>query len=421
VATQFLSRNRIQEFLIDAGDDLTKHLFEQNFPNLYSCDIEVDVTDDGFAEPSSANNRINSIAWTHYPECMVFGLKELSGEECQRIEDDINKHVKKFDRAYRFTYKCFQNEADMIYDFLYNYARHAPLITGWFFWTYDWQYISNRCKRLNMDISWMSPTKQWYPYKIMDKNEKRVIMLPQHKLIVDYMAIYKKWDRTIEVKENDSLDFVADAALGIQKVKYPGSLKDLYLKDYEQYVFYNAIDTVLVELLDEKLKTMKTFLGLGNITRVEAMSAFSPIAMLEATMTRYAYHKGLVFPKTEGRKEREEYVGAFVFEPVPGIYPWIASFDAASLYPTIMRQFKISIENFKFKDKSYVPMDNEIKTSSGAVFDASYEPLIPEILTDYYNQRKKAKTTSQRAEKEANELEKILKERQSNTEKSLIS
>jgi hypothetical protein len=78
VASQFLSKNRIQEFLIDAGEDLIKHFYEQNFPNLYSCDIEVDVTDDGFAEPSSANNRINSIAWTRYPECTIFGLKKLS-------------------------------------------------------------------------------------------------------------------------------------------------------------------------------------------------------------------------------------------------------------------------------------------------------------------------------------------------------
>jgi DNA polymerase elongation subunit (family B) len=420
IPAQFLSRNRLQEFFIDAGEEQTKQLFEQNFPKLYSCDIEVDVTDEGFAEASSAHNRINSIAFTHYPECLVFGVKPLTGEECDRIEKDINKHVKKFNRVYKFSYKYYENEADMIYDFLYNYARHVPLITGWFFWGYDWQYISNRCRRLNIDISWMSPTKQWYAHKIQDKSQSIKLMMPQHKLIVDYLAIYKKWDRTVDVKENDTLDFVAETVLGIQKVKYPGTLKELFNKDFEQYIFYNAIDTVLVELIDEKLKTMNTFLGLSNITRVEAMQAFSPIAMLECTLSRYAYKKRLVFPKSENHKEREEYEGAFVFEPTPGIYPWVASFDAASLYPTIMRQFKISIENFKFKDKNYIPNKDEIKTSSGAVFDASFEPLIPEILTDYYNQRKEAKKISLLAEKEADELKKILKERMSKS-KSVLS
>jgi len=264
---------------------------------------------------------------------------------------------------------------------------------------------------LNMDVSWISPTGQWYQHKIKDRNRDVIVMLPQHKLIVDYMSIYQKWDRTIEVKENDTLDFVAEAALGIQKVKYPGTLQELYKKDYPQFIFYNAIDAVLIELLNDKLKTMRTFLGLGNITRVEAMSAFSPISMLEATLTRYAYLRGQVFPKKDYRKERESYEGAFVFEPIPNLYEWVASFDFASLYPSIMRQFKLSIENFKFKDKNYSPKSNEIKCSSGSVFDSSFEPLISEILTDYYSQRKAAKKTSLTAEKEADALQHILNER----------
>jgi DNA polymerase elongation subunit (family B) len=413
VPAQFLNKHRIQEFFMDAGEENTKQLFEANMPNPFFCDIEVDVTDEGFPGPDDAKNRINSISWVNYPNCFVFGLKPLSGEECDTIEKNINEHVKKFGKKYRFIYKQYDNEADMLYDFLYNYARHAPLITGWNFWGYDWLYIYNRCtKRLGMDISWMSPTNQWYQHKIKDRGKTKIIMLPQHKLIVDYLAIYVKWDRTVDVKENNTLDFVSEAALGIKKVKYPGTFQEMYNNDYEQYIFYNAIDSVLVELLDGKLKTMSTFLGLGNITQVEAMSAFSPIAMLEATLTRYAYKRKQVFPKNFERKERESFEGAFVFEPIPDLYGWVASFDFASLYPSIMRQFMISIENFITKDKLYNVNEKQIKCISGAVFDASFEPLIPTILSDFYSQRKVAKHISQQAEKEADELKKIRLKRQ---------
>jgi len=411
VPAQFLNRHRVQEFFMDAGEENVKHLFEANMPIFAAADIEVEVTDEGFADPETARNRITSICFSKYPEVVVFGSKLMSGEACQEIETKINEHVKKFHKEYHFLYKYHENEADMIYDFLYNYVRNVPLISGWNFWGYDWRYIMNRCKKLNMDVSWISPTGQWYQHKIKDRNKDVIVMLPQHKLIVDYMSIYQKWDRTIEVKENDTLDFVAEAALGIQKVKYPGTLQELYKKDYPQFIFYNAIDAVLIELLNDKLKTMRTFLGLGNITRVEAMSAFSPISMLEATLTRYAYLRGQVFPKKDYRKERESYEGAFVFEPIPNLYEWVASFDFASLYPSIMRQFKLSIENFKFKDKNYSPKSNEIKCSSGSVFDSSFEPLISEILTDYYSQRKAAKKTSLTAEKEADALQHILNER----------
>ena len=416
VPAQFLNKHRIQEFFMDAGEKNTEKLFESNKPNLYSCDIEVDVTDDGFPHAADAKNRINSISWVSYPNCFVFGLKPLSGEECDIIEKNINEHIKKFNKKYKFIYKQYNNEADMLYDFLYNYARNAPLITGWNFWEYDWLYIYNRCvKRLNMDISWMSPTGQWYEHKIKNKGKTVIIMLPQHKLIVDYLSIYKKWDRTVDVKENDTLDFVAEAALGIRKVKYPGTFQEMYNNDYEKYIFYNAIDSILVELIDEHLKTMNTFLGLGNITKVEAMSAFSPIAMLEATLTRYAYKRKQVFPKSFDRKERESYKGAYVFEPIPGLYGWVVSLDFASLYPSIMRQFMISIENFITKDKLFNTNDNQIKCITGAVFDASFEPLIPTVLTDFYNQRKTAKHISQQADKEADELKKIKAKRLVNT------
>lgn len=411
VPTQFLTKNRIQEFFMDAGEEIVSPIFETNMPNLYSCDIEVDVTDEGFAEASDATNRINTIAWCKYPEVYVFGMKPLSGDQCNNIETEINKHLLKLDKKYSFTYKQFDNEATMLQNFLYNYARLAPLITGWNFWNYDWRYIYNRCKKLNLDISWMSPTKQWFTHRMKDRGQTIEVILPQHKLIVDYLEIYKKWDRIIDPKENNTLDFVAESALGIKKVKYSGTFQDLYQKDYDKYVFYNAIDSILVEQIHNKIKTMQTFLGLGNITRVEAMNAFSPIQMLEATLSRYAYKRNQIFPKTKQNNERESYEGAFVQDPKPGLYNWVVSLDFAALYPSLMRQFKISIENYMFKDKTYKTKENEIKCFSGAVFDNSVEPLLSEILTDYYNKRKQTKKVFLSLESEISELKNILKQR----------
>ncbi|MFW6311017.1 MAG: DNA polymerase domain-containing protein [Nanoarchaeota archaeon] len=417
VPAEFLSNTRIQEFFC-AAKDVVKPLFEMNIPKMSFCDIEVDVDDEGFPEPGPAKNRINTIAWCQYPNIYVFGLKPLSGKEIEGIQKEINSHIKKLGVEYNFIYKQYDNEASMLEDFLYNYARHASLITGWNFWGYDWRYIYNRCENLRLDISWMSPSRQWYNHKIMDKGKKVYIKLPQHKLIVDYLSIYKKWDRKVDVKENDTLDFVAYAVLGIKKVKYPGTFQDLY-KDFAKYVFYNAIDTILNEQIHNRLKTMQTFLGLGNLNRVEAMSAFSPIAMLQATMARYAYDKKQVFTNNKSNNIKEDFEGAFVFEPDPNLYEWVASFDYASLYPSIMRQFMISVENFIKKDKNYIPKENEIKCSSGAVFDASKEYLLPSILTDFYRKRKESKKISQKAESEMDRLKHILEERKKDVKEKL--
>ncbi len=418
VPSTFLTKYRLQEFFKDAGE-VVGDIFDNNMPNLYSLDIEVDVDDSGFPEAKYANNRINTFAWSRFPDITVFGLKHLTGEEIQAIQKDLDKHLKPIDRKYNFVYKEYENEADMIIDFLKNYMRHAPLVTGWNLWRYDWRYIYNRCERLQIDISWMSPTKQWYNHRMLDKGKKFELPMPQHMLIVDYMDIYQKWDRSIDVKENYSLDWTAERVLKISKVKYPGGFKELYAKDFDKYVFYNAIDTILVEELHNKLKTMNTFLGLGNICRVEAMTAFSPISMLESTLARYAYDDRRVFPKINKKYTRESYEGAFVFEPIPDLYEWVTSFDFASLYPSIMRQWEISIENFITKNPQGTANANQIKCSSGAIFDASEEYLLPKILTDYYKKRKDAKKIYVRAEQEAAELKKILKKRQKNITESL--
>ena len=68
------------------------------------------------------------------------------------------------------------------------------------------------------------------------------------------LAISAKWE---DIKEDFKLDTVGEAVVGIKKVKYDGSIQDMYEKDYPKYIFYNAIDTALVYLIHEKIKTME--------------------------------------------------------------------------------------------------------------------------------------------------------------------
>ena len=46
-----------------------------------------------------------------------------------------------------------------------------------------------------------------------------------------------------------TLDTAGEAVVGIKKIKYDGTLQDLYERDYTKYVYYNAIDTILVQLI----------------------------------------------------------------------------------------------------------------------------------------------------------------------------
>jgi len=322
------------------------------------------------------------------------GTQPLTAKQIASIKKRIEDHLKE---EVEFTYLAFKSEYDMLVSFFYKAVLKMPLLTGWNFIGYDWMYLMNRCKRLNIDPSPCSPS-----HRIVGDAQ-----LPMHRMVVDYLDVYKKWDRVIDVKENNTLDFVASAALGIPKVKYNGTLQDLYQNDYESYIFYNAVDTKLVEMIDRKLNTLQTFLTLGNITKVEANRAYSPIWMAEGAMAREFQQRGRVFPKTENvKKKRESYEGAFVVYPKTGLYEWVVSFDFASLYPSIMRQWNISPESYlrNVNDPTQVDTEKEILCSSGAVFKKDEDSVFRTILSEYYGKRKASKKIYMEIEGEIEQL-----------------
>jgi DNA polymerase elongation subunit (family B) len=208
----------------------------------------------------------------------------------------------------------------------------------------------------------------------------------------DYMEIYAKWDRAVEVKESNKLDWVAEHVCGQKKVEHQLGFKEFWEQQPAEYVLYNAIDSILIREIDNSIKTSSAFLGLANLMHVDALTAFSPVRSLEIVQAEYQYAAGKVFP-AGGKKggSNDGYEGAFVYDPIPGLYKNVIALDFASLYPTTMRQFNISPDTYIKKDKNYHASEHEIKCVSGAIYKKDFEGFIPKILTDFYTQRKKYK------------------------------
>jgi DNA polymerase elongation subunit (family B) len=396
---RFLTKWRIEEFLSSQPEHIKKQLYTLHKPRIFFCDIETEVTDDGFPKPEIAKNAITAIAFSVDSKVIGLGTRPLTGEQIKRIENKINDHFKDY-YPIEFNYIYYKSEYDMLFSFFSKALHKMPMITGWNWDGFDWPYLYNRATRLNIDPAISSPAR-----KLVGKKN-----IPMHKLMVDYLDVYKKWDKTVSVKENNSLDFVSKAVLGLNKIKYSGTLQDLYEQDFEEYIFYNAVDTRLVQLIHEKIQTMQTFMTLANITGVEAHKAFSPIWMAESVMAREFYLRGKVFPKVDGdRKSREAYEGAFVFKPIPGMYEYVGAFDFASLYPSIMRQWNISPESYIHNTTEDVDPKKFIKTSSGAVFKNDEDSVFRTILANYYGKRKEAKNEMQQLEKEIAALKEYIK------------
>jgi len=343
----------------------------------------------------------------------VLGRVNLSDAECKWIQEKIDDHCKAFKTRYKFIYRYFPTEYDLVYSLVNEYMMNAQALTGWNFLGYDIPYVFNRATQLGIDISVLSPTRTTFSYTPQGYTKDKTVQLPTHRFIFDYMEIYAKWDRSVDPKESNKLDWVAGTVLGVKKVEHQLGFKALWEQKPAEYVFYNAVDSIIVKEIDEKIRTSSAFFGLANLTHVPALTAFSPVKSLEIVQSEYLYKENRVMALgyKATNANTDGYEGAFVYDPVPGFYKNIFAVDFRSLYPSIEMQFNISPDTYIKKDKAHKLQDDEIFTVSGAIYKRNFKGFIPTITEDFFNQRRAYKKDMLIAEREGNELKEIYERR----------
>ena len=403
VKTRYLNKYRLIEFVSGLSFSDRALIFGYHFPKTYFVDIEVEVTDD-FPDPTKALTPVTSICIvTPSRQCIVLATKDLAKSDIAAVEKRINLHFKELGVEYTLEFKKLNSEYDLLYTFLYKFVRNFPMMSGWNYINFDWCYIVNRAKRLGIDPAISSPTDTLFGKKD----------LPSHVGCMDYMEVYTKWDRSVDIKEDLKLDTVGEAVLGIKKVKYDGTLQDLYEKEYPKFIFYNAVDTALVQLIHEKIKTMEIALTIAHMSEISIFKAASPVAVTESLICKSLLAKGLVMAKDSKASTEKigKYEGAFVKDPIPGMHYAVACFDFASLYPSIMRQMNVSPESLiKKVDPSKMAQEkapDRIVAVNGAVYTTETS-ILKEILSDLYAKRREYKKKSFELQQKAYEMEKSL-------------
>lgn len=400
-AVRYPNRYAVSDYMDGLGDAEQEEIFGYKEPDIYFVDIETEVVD-GFPEAHEAKTRILNIAVVFRNKVVVMGLQPLSPEQVQKMQSDTNEYFAKFEKKYLLQYYAFETEYAMIHTFFNKIVTKVPVITGWNFIDYDWVYLVRRARLIGVNPNVASPSGKLVPVWSKNPEKPKYAELPVHRLVVDYMELYQKWDTSIKIKDSSSLDFVAGKVLGVKKLTYDGTIQEMHDNDYYKYTLYNVIDTVLVQLIHEKRKYLDIMLGVATLCRTRMVDAFSTIRTTEGVLRRPMKDKlGIVFVKDFA--DSGEYVGedvaekllkgGWVKDPVTGMVLWVAVYDFASLYPTTMRQNNIAPESFKgmYLDKDWCLYQGEkramdptdIITTSGAVFK-NENSVTKQVLTDVY-------------------------------------
>lgn len=345
----------IKTFFKELSNKYRELLTAKFSPRLYTFDIETEISDE-FPEPSEAKYPITNISIAS-PELnvIVLGTKELDNDANLQNRFIGYLNDSKFFKSLglqtpKIQYVKFATEHDMIEYFLKNIVAKVPMLAGWNSITFDWQYIQNRIRGYYPDLSIkeasINKTVSSKNYTDM-KNNKIRLNMPNHTLILDMMDVVDNFDQVVmPIKESTSLDYIASESIGMHKIEYDGDLQQLYENDYSTYVFYNAIDSILVQLIDKKFKTLQNIFTQSIICEERIGSCFSKIALSEALFFNFFYeHDIKIVPIDVNDRVRGRLLGAYVAKPVPGLHRFVCCNDFSSLYPSIIRSNNISIEN----------------------------------------------------------------------------
>ena len=168
---------------------------------------------------------------------------------------------------------------------------------------------------------------------------------------LDYLDLYRKY--TYTQQPNYRLDTIGRLEVGMGKVEYDGSLDQLFRDDLDKFIEYNLQDVRIIVELDKKLKLIELVRGICHIGHIPYEDYSLSSRVLEGTIVTYLHRKGIVVTdKPQDAKEKMEaldrgeegFIGAYVKDPVPGLYEWVYSLDLQSLYPSIIMSLNISPE-----------------------------------------------------------------------------
>jgi DNA polymerase elongation subunit (family B) len=420
-------RYSVYDFLDALPEKEKEEIFEFNLPKIYFVDIETEIID-GFPDAETAPTRVLSISIVYDDKIILLGLKDMPEDMQKRIKDNTNKYFEKFGTEYKFKYIKYDDEFDMMYNFFYKMIPKMPLITGWNFVNYDWVYLVNRARKLKKTVNGKEYTID-PAVSSLTKRLNKVWMsnqeIPAHRMIFDYMQLYEICDTSIKVKESSSLDFVSSKLVGVEKIKYNGSLQKLYEDDFETFMYYNAVDSVLVQKIHESRNYISIIYAISSLARIKIVDVISSVnnalgslAITEGMLrNRFREQEKIVlFRGDKNNNDNAGIVGGWVKDPIQGLNQWVVCYDFASLYPTTQRQFFIAPETFVgVKDPNRPDYcDNGVKIDpqkhvvcvNGVVFEKRNSPTL-KMLEEVYADRKKNKKIMM---KKKDELKKVLDE-----------
>ena len=177
------------------------------------------------------------------------------------------------------------------------------MLSGWNFVEFDMPYITGRMERLGLRPDSLA--------RIPGQTERNAL---RGRALFDLLTAYKKMHATL--KESYRLDAIALDEVGEQKVRYTGTISDLWKKQPAILVEYNFKDVELCVAINKKDNIIEFYREIARYVGCPLDKTLNSSSVIDVYVLRKA--SGTYVLPSKGYANAEEFEGATVFDPSKG-------------------------------------------------------------------------------------------------------
>ena len=297
--------------------------------------------------------------------------------------------------------EIFNSEKNLVIGFLIWLADYDPdIIIGWNVVNFDMWYLEKVCEKYQLPFRCGRGEKgretAAYWRILDDEGERRAISIPG-RVVLDGIELLKAAFYRFEsfALNNVAKELLDDSKL-IQGNDRGEKITELFQSNKQMLVKYNIQDCKLVWDIFEYTKLLDFAVARTKIIGLPLERTGGSVASFDFRYLPLLHRKGFVAPNSHLLEDAEQSPGGFVMESRPGIYDYVAMLDFKSLYPSIIRSFKIDPFGMVLGEYGRLDQSKLVPGFNGAWFSKANN-ILPELIAELWQLRDQAKASNDAA------------------------
>jgi len=278
----------------------------------------------------------------------------------------------------------FDSESNLLRAFINWHNEADPdIIIGWHIIGFDLMFLEKKCDALNIPFQISRGSQR--PTLRKTKTGAFFAYIPG-RVVLDGPFLMRSSFYTFE---DFKLETVAQEILGTGKTiesneNKVAEIERQFREDKVKLAEYNLKDCELVTDIFSKTGLLDLSVTRSKLSGLLIENLSSMTAAFDHFYLPRIHRKGYVVKSLQDVIPQGHSAGGYVFEPKPGIYEDVAVCDFKSLYPSIIRTFKIDPLSRLLSNEETINTPVEIKFSKT-------NHILPDFITELLEQREIAK------------------------------